>query len=305
MTDSKVFMVPDGATGKNAVDPNLLLSMMGNGGFGGNGNWLWVIFLFFLNGWNRGGFFGGNGGSSSSVEREMLMQAISGNGQAIGNLATTLNCDINSVKNAICSVQSAVCNVGTQVGLTGQQVINSIQQGNMSLAQQFAQCCCDNKLLVTQMGYEGQIRDLQNTSTIASRIDNFQNAVQSSFSDTQYQAATQTCSINQNVQAQTQAIRDTANANTQAILAKLDAMQTSSLQDKIAELQEAKSSLKNQISQEQQNQTIAAMIAPLQEQINAVKAAQPSTTTVQYPQLTVVPNYVAAYGYGNGYSFWN
>lgn len=305
MTDSKVFMVPDGTSGKNAVDPNLLLSMMGNGGFGGNGNWLWVIFLFFLNGWNRGGFFGGSGGASSSVEREMLMQAISGNGQAIGNLATTLNCDINSVKNAICSVQSAVCNVGNQVGLTGQQVINSIQQGNMSLAQQFAQCCCDNKLLVTQMGYEGQIRDLQNTSTIASRIDNLQNAVQSSFSDTQYQAATQTCSINQNVQAQTQAIRDTANANTQAILAKLDAMQTASLQDKIAELQEAKSSLKNQISQEQQNQTIAAMIAPLQEQINAVKAAQPSTTTVQYPQLTVVPNYVAAYGYGNGYSFWN
>lgn len=304
MTDSKVFMVPDGTASRNAVDPNLLLSMMGNGGFGGNGNWLWIVFLFFLNGWNRGGFFG-DGNSAGSTEREMLLQAINGNGQALGNLATTLNCDINSVKSAICNVQNAVCNVGNQVGLSSQQVINSIQQGNMSLAQQFAQCCCDNKLLVTQMGYEGQIRDLQNTQAIASRIDNFQNSVSNRFSDTQYQAATQTCSINQNLQTQTQVIKDTANSNTQAILSKLDAIQTSALQDKIAELQETKSSLKNQISQEQQNQAIAAMIAPLQEQINAVKAAQPSTTTVQYPQLTVVPNYVAAYGYGNGYSFWN
>ena len=304
MTDSKVFMVPDGTASRSAVDPNLLLSMMGNGGFGGNGNWLWIVFLFFLNGWNRGGFFG-DGNGAGSTEREMLLQAINGNGQALGNLATTLNCDINSVKSAICNVQNAVCNVGNQVGLSSQQVINSIQQGNMSLAQQFAQCCCDNKLLVTQMGYEGQIRDLQNTQAIASRIDNFQNSVSNRFSDTQYQAATQTSSINQNLQTQTQVIKDTANSNTQAILSKLDAIQTSALQDKIAELQETKSSLKNQISQEQQNQAIAAMIAPLQEQINAVKAAQPSTTTVQYPQLTVVPNYVAAYGYGNGYSFWN
>jgi len=138
--------------------------MMNNGGFGGNGNWIWIIFLFFLYGWNRNGFFGNNGvvgeGTiASTAEREMLLQAINGNGAAIGNLATTLNCDINSVKDAINAVQSSICSVGNQVGLTGQQVINAIQQGNMSLAQQFAQCCCDNKLLVTQMGYEGQIRD--------------------------------------------------------------------------------------------------------------------------------------------------
>ena len=50
MADSKVFMVPEGISGgQSQVDPNLLLSMMnGNNGFGGNGNWLWVLFLFFL-----------------------------------------------------------------------------------------------------------------------------------------------------------------------------------------------------------------------------------------------------------------
>jgi hypothetical protein len=39
------------------------------------------------------------------------------------------------------------------------------------------------------------------------------------------------------------------------------------------------------------------MIAPLQAQINAIRAAQPATTTVQYPQLTVTPTYLATGAY--------
>lgn len=37
---------------KQGVDPNVLLAMKGNNGFGGEGGWfMWVIFLFFLMGW--------------------------------------------------------------------------------------------------------------------------------------------------------------------------------------------------------------------------------------------------------------
>lgn len=38
----------------------------------------------------------------------MLLQAINGNGNAISQLATTLNCDINAVQSAINSVQSQI-----------------------------------------------------------------------------------------------------------------------------------------------------------------------------------------------------
>jgi len=55
-----------------------------------------------------------------------LLQAINGNGNAISQLATTLNCDVNAIQTAINSVNSGVSRVGNQVGLTGQQVVNAI-----------------------------------------------------------------------------------------------------------------------------------------------------------------------------------
>lgn len=293
MSDSKVFMVPDGISGGHQLDPNLLLSMMNNGGFGGNGNWIWIIFLFFLYGWNRNGFFGNNGVAgegtiASTAEREMLLQAINGNGAAIGNLATTLNCDINSVKDAINAVQSSICSVGNQVGLTGQQVINAIQQGNMGLAQQFAQCCCDNKLLVTQMGYEGQLRDQANTAALTSSINTVNTGVERGFSNVAFETAQQTCQLQTGMRDQTQTIID-----------KLSAMEANAQQDKIANLT-AQLTAANSRAERQ------AELAPILAELNAIKCAQPNTISVQYPQVSVVPNYPNVYGCGCNYNgFWN
>ena len=291
MSDSKVFMVPDGISGNQSLDPNLLLSMMNNGGFGGNGNWIWIIFLFFLYGWNRNGFFGGNGVAgegtiASTAEREMLLQAINGNGAAIGNLATTLNCDINSVKDAINAVQSSICSVGNQVGLTGQQVINSIQQGNMQLAQQFAQCCCDNKLLVTQMGYEGQLRDQANTASLTSSINTVNTGLERGFSNVAFETAQQTCQLQTGLRDQTQTIID-----------KLSAMEANAQQDKIANLT-AQLTAANSRAERQ------AELAPILAELNAIKCAQPNTISVQYPQVAVVPNYPNVCGC-NYNGFWN
>ena len=293
MESSKVFMVPDGISGGHQLDPNLLLSMMNNGGFGGNGNWIWIIFLFFLYGWNRNGFFGNNGVAgegtiASTAEREMLLQAINGNGAAIGNLATTLNCDINSVKDAINAVQSSICSVGNQVGLTSQQVINAIQQGNMSLAQQFAQCCCDNKLLVTQMGYEGQLRDQANTAALTSSINTVNTGVERGFSSVAFETAQQTCQLQNGMRDQTQTIID-----------KLSAMEANAQQDKIANLT-AQLTAANSRAERQ------AELAPILAELNAIKCAQPNTISVQYPQVSVVPNYPNVYGCGCNYNgFWN
>ena len=207
---------------QKGIDPNVL-AMMNNGGFG-NGNWIWILFLILLFGRNGFGGYGdnvaGTGYLSNQITntagRDLLMQAITGNGTAVQNLASSLNCDINSIKCAINGVQSSICQVGNQVGMSGQQIINAIQQGNLGLMQQIAQCCCDNKLLVTNMGYEGQIRDLQNTAQVTGRIDYLTNSVTQGFNSTAYETAQQTCALQNGMRDQTQ-----------TILNKLDAIEDS------------------------------------------------------------------------------
>lgn len=344
MSDSKVFMFPDYPSNNGGGNNDLLslLALMNSGGFGGNGNWMWIIFLFFLNPFMRnglfgnggfGGFGGGDCGCAGNLSnlinndagRQYLMDAINGNRNAIDNLATMLNTSVSNIQNALCGLNSSIQNVGNQVGLSGQQVINAIQQGNMSIAQQIAQCCCDNKLLVTQMGYEGQIRDMQNTSALMNRLDVLGNGMQQGFSAVAYETAKQTCELNVNMSNQTQSLKDTANANNQAILAKLNEMQNTALQSKIDQLIEAKSTLQTQLNLEHQNaitaQTVAQAVAPvnaalagIRSEVDAIKAAQPATISVQYPDLTVTPKCQPSCatpccqqfnGYGwNGNGFW-
>lgn len=282
MTEEKTFVFPEGggSASGNSLDPNLLLAMMNNGGggFGGNGNWIWVIFLFFLMGWNRNGWggFGGNSGGGLANEinndygRGLLMQAINGNGQAINSLASNLNCSVSQIQNAICSVQSSIQSVGNQVGMSGQQIINSIQAGNTALAQQLAQCCCDERLSICQQ-----------TNTL-------QNAIGQSG----------------------QMLRDSNAANTNAILSKLDAMQTQNLQDKLDALREKNSTLEAQLSNEHQTAAIVqsqaqffnplnAQLANLQKEVDALKCKLPETATVPYSPVVGIPNCVA-YGLGYG-----
>lgn len=68
MDDSKVFMFPDGGTRQTSNDVNSLLPLlMCNGGFGG-GNWIWIIFLFFLYPLMRnGGLFGNTGANGTCL----------------------------------------------------------------------------------------------------------------------------------------------------------------------------------------------------------------------------------------------
>lgn len=297
MSDVKTFMFPDSGTRSGGLDPNALLAMMNNGGgFGANGNWIWVIFLFFLYGWNRNGLFGGNGGGSvaGTAERDLLMSAIQGNGNAISQLATTLNCDVNSIKTAICSVQSAIQGVGNQVGLTGQQVINAIQAGNTSLASQLSKCCCDNQLAICNQ-----------TNALQNAINYVATGQERGFSNVAYETQAQTCAIQQGMANGVQTLKDTGNANTQAIIAKLDAMENAAMQDKIAGQASEIATLKAQISQEHQNATFASMLAPMQSELNAIKSAMPATVTVPNPQGVLMPSCVAwQYGIGQQNGFW-
>ena len=94
-------------------------------------------------------------------------------------------------------------------------------------------------------------------------------------------------------------MRDGSTANTNAILAKLDAIQNQSLQDKIASLTAEKATLTAEISQRNQNATIlsavgqqiaplAAGLQSLQSDVDGIKCRMPQTVPVQYPNIVGV-----------------
>lgn len=189
MSESKTFILPDGGQSgsmmpllaslcqKQGVDPNVLLAMRGGNGWGGNGiDIIVLLFLFMLFDNNGFGFGNKNGNLPNMINndagRELLMNAIQGNGNAIGQLATTLNCDFNQVNSALQALATQLQGVGNQVGMSGMQVINAIQSGNAQLASQLAQCCCDNKMAICQQ-----------TNTLQSTINGVGNAMERGFSD--------------------------------------------------------------------------------------------------------------------------
>lgn len=283
-TESKTYVFGNDSNGltsilasmlsNKGVDPNIVALMKNNnGGFGDGNSFIWIIFLFFLMGWNRNGFggFGGNGeGLASQINndygRDLLMQAINGNRTAVSELATNLNCSVGQIQSAINSVGTQVSNVGNAVGMSGQQIINAIQAGNCSIASQLAQCCCENKQLITTQGYESRLANLEQTNILGSKID-----------------------------AQTNVIND-----------KFCQLEMRELQSKLDHARDENTALKGQISNLNQNAVFAQMLNPiatsvnaLQADINGIKCKLPETVNVPNPQGVFVPT-CTAYQLGLG-----
>ena len=277
MSESKTFILPDGQGGggmipllaslcqQRGIDPNVLLAAKNNSGFGGEGGWfMWVIFLFFLMGWGGNGFGFGWGNQNGNLPnlinndagRELLMSAIQGNGNAIGQLATTLNCDINQVNSALQALATQLQGVGNQVGMSGMQVINAIQSGNAQIASQLAQCCCDNKMAICQQ-----------TNTLQSAINGVGNAMERGFSDNAFRMNTLACDL-----------KTSANDNTRAILGKLDQIEDSRKDREIA-------SLTAQLTASQSRAERQSELQPIYKALADIQGKQPNTVPVQWPQI--------------------
>ena len=297
MSETKTYVFPEsggngGGNGMMAmlapllqqkgIDPNLLVAMQGknNNGFGGDGSsFLWIIFLFFLfpligrGGWGNG--FGGNDGGvpanaglagliNNDNGRELLMSAIQGNGQAINNLATSLNCSIGQVQNAINGVMSQVQQVGNQVGQSSMQIINAIQQGNCQIAQQIASCCCENRLAICQQ-----------TNTLQNAINGVATGQERGFASVAYETQRQTCDLQNS-------IKD----STQQILAGQRAAEMREMQNKIDHLREENSTFK---SSAMTSQIVAQATAPLgaalgdlSSRLAKIECAHPPTFPMPY-----------------------
>lgn len=120
------------------------------------------IYLVFLMMFGRNGLWGNNAngvqnaeiqGQLNAIRNQMsdnqnsnlLMDAVKGNNNAITQLASNLNCDFNSLNNAICAVRSGIQDVAGKVGYSAERVINAANLGDLNIVQQLKDCCCQTQ----------------------------------------------------------------------------------------------------------------------------------------------------------------
>ena len=181
---------------------------------------------------------------------DILMSAIQGNNSAIGEAATRLGCDINAVASAIQGVRSDISAVGSQLGFSSERIINAVNQGDCGVIQALKDCCCETQKSILAQNYENRIAISNSTATLKDSVNYVGLQVEKGFSDTNYQTQAQTCAL-QNT------IRDSGTVNTNAIIAKLDAMQNQALLDKIDALREKNSEQAVVINNAQQTATFS------------------------------------------------
>ena len=295
MAESKVFMFPD------------------CNGNGNNGNWMWIIFLFFLFPLlRRGGFYGNDGDDSSNSKcngfgylgnminnndgRQLLDAAINRNGASIDKLATMFGCSKDAILGAINGVQQAINGVSGNVA----DVKYAMSLGNKDMAQQLAACCCDIRESITRGNYDNQLQTVNQTNQLQQAINGVATSQERGFNSVTYETQRQTCDIKGEIK----------NLSTQ-ITTQFGELATRALQDKLDAEREKTTALMNQLSNEHQTALIgqqiaaatnplAAAIAGVTRDVDAIKCKLPDTATVPNPPGVLVPNCVAynALGFG-------
>lgn len=319
MAQDGVYVFPGEGSGtsRSGVDPNLLLALNQNGGFGGGAGWLWPMFMWMMFPWLFGGAgfggFGGFGGGagagllgtgflSNQINNQqgadLILQAIQGNANAASQLAQITNSSIERVNSTLGVISNSVTSLQGTVGLTGQQIISNILSGNADLSRQLCECCCENRLAIA----------------------NQTNALQAGQAAIQHSLDMDAAAANLSICQQTNALQTSATANTQRIVDSIATLHTDmtrefcaarerDMQNEINNKNEIITQLRGQISNDAQTAQLYGVIAPLQAKVNEIANKQPNTVPVTYPNLTAVNNTPCAggfpYGYGYGYGYGN
>lgn len=251
---------------KQGIDPTMLLAMMG-GGFGGglggfNGLFGLLILFWFMQGGFGGGFGGfGRGGFvpnqiNNDANTAIILQALERNGVNINNIATALGTSKDAIMAAINGLSREICNFSNQTGMQTNQIIQQLAAGNNALTSQIANCCCDLKSLLQQLGC------------------NIEKTIMSEGSNTRAEIAAARNDIKEGQRAQ----------------------EMREMQREIDALRESKSDLKTKLALKDQNDfvqaTINAGLQPLygavqklQSDLDGLKCKMPPTVNVPYPQL--------------------
>ena len=172
----------------------------------------------------------------------LLMDAVKGNNVAIGQLASNLNCDFNTLNNSICAVRSGIQEVAGQVGYSAEKVINAINLGDANLTSALQNCCCQTQQNIIKMGYENQLGQKDIINGMQTGFSYTNTGVERGFANIGYTMATDTCNIIQAGNANTQRIIDTLNNHWNA------------------DLQQRYNDARLELSQQKQNATLIAAL---------------------------------------------
>lgn len=217
--------------GKHDNTDPALTAMMTNGGMNGmwNNPFVYLVWMMFA-----GRFFNGNGWGDGngcvqsnftaqldSLRNQMadnqnsnlVMDALKGNACAIGQLASNLNCDFNTLQNAICDVRGGIDRLSSQVGFSSERVINAVNMGDCNVIQALKDCCCATQKNILEMGYQNQLQNCQQTNAIMTGINTVNTGLERGFSNVAYATQQQTCEIINNQNSNTQRIIDTLNGH--------------------------------------------------------------------------------------------
>ena len=296
MSDTKVYQFGETANNgllasilpalqNKGVDTGYLLGMLNNGNngglFGGRGFEDIIALIIVAAIFGNGNFGFGNNGNNANTE--LLSSMVQRNGVDLSQLAQTLGVSNDRIHDAIGQVSTQLCNFAGQTGLSFQQVINSILTSQNAISAQLAECCCKTQNAILESNYLTE-RGFCNTNQILSR----------GFSDIGYAT-----------QGQTNELKQTANANTASIIAKLDAIEDSRKDRELAEKDRVIATLTARSERQ-------AELQPIYSALQEIQCNQPPVKKIscpdQYVQLNtgvnatygLIPTYC---GYGYGFPF--
>lgn len=279
------------------IDTGYLLGMLGNGNngglFGGRGFEDIIALIIVAAIFGNGNFGFGNNGNNNG-NSELLASMVQRNGVDLTQLAQSINCSNDRLRDAIGAVSTQICNFAGQNGLSFQQVINSILTSQNAIASQICSCCCDVKQLISESNYLTE-RGFANTNV----------GLERGFSSVAYETQRQTCDIEKAIAA-----------STSQILEGQRAAEMRDLQDKLDALREKNAQQAVILNNAQQTAQFQSMLAPLAEDLASIKCKLPKTEVVNVQpdyipvnrsvNVAYAPYYGCGYGAGfGGFGFGN
>ena len=235
-------------TGKD--NDALIPAIMNNRGNQWDNPFIYLVWMMFAN-----RYFGNDANSAQNIEVQnqlealrtqmgnnqnsnLIMDAIKGNSVDLNQLAQSLNCDYNSLRDAICIVQQGLSKVSGEIGFSAERVINAINLGNTGILQAVKDCCCTTQKMILEQGYQNQLAQKDQLFATQAGFDRTNTGLERGFSSVAFQAQQDKCDI----------LRASEN-NTQRII---DALNNHWSSEKDLQIQD----LKFQLSQERQNRLI-------------------------------------------------
>ncbi len=225
----------------SAADIAAVTGNRSNDGFGDNGSWWAILFLFAIfGGWGGNRGFGGNCGGGY----DLYPWLNNSNQVNDGFRDQMINNNITSVRDGVYGLSSQMCNgfAGVANGFAQAEIANNARQmadmqQMFGLSQQLSQCCCDNRLATCQtqniVQNEGNMTRFANANNTRDIIDSNNRGFQTI--------------IDKLCQLELDGLKqDNANLRTQLNMANLAASQTA----QTAELRQSQVNTANQLISE-------------------------------------------------------